>query len=176
MADSSFGELRIAQLQEGMAVGEFDCGDAELNEFLQCNAVLCSAQGITQTYVAFDGNRPVAFVGICTDALKLSRDEMRDEFGMDKCHPDYPAMKIARLAVVKERQGRSLGTMMVRYAVGKAFRISAEVGCRFVTADAYPGQVAFYEKCGFVRNQKDSSGENVSMRLDLLAFKPSSAQ
>ncbi len=171
MAKLPLEELTIVLLKKGIAVDEFNCGDDDLNDFLKTDAFAYGDNELAQTYVALYQNTPVAFVSLCTDAIKLSKEEMEQEFGKEKPHPDYPAMKIARLAVAEAYKSSDVGTAMVKYAVGRAIEISESIGCRFVTTDAYESKAGFYEKCNFIRNQKDSSGQNVSMRLDLLPFK-----
>jgi len=164
-------ELTVVLLKKGIVVGRFDCGDADLNEFLKEDAFAYSEQELAKTYVALYRNEPVSFISVCADAIKLSDEETEAEFGKKKEHADYPAVKIARLAVARQHQRSKIGITMVEYAIGKAIELSESVGCRFVTVDAYPAQQRFYEKCNFTRNEKDSSGANVSMRLDLLPFK-----
>jgi len=101
------------------------------------------------------------------DAIKLSSTEREEEFGKPKQYPDYPAIKIARLAVSKNVQNRGIGTFMVKIVIGKAIEISKSIGCRFVTVDAYPKQAGFYARLDFITNTHDKSGDNVSMRYDL---------
>lgn len=57
------------------------------------------------------------------------------------------------------------------FAVDMALALSADVGCRLLTVDAYPQSMQFYERLGFTRNKaKDRpDGKPISMRLDLRA-------
>ncbi|NYZ75538.1 GNAT family N-acetyltransferase [Candidatus Micrarchaeota archaeon] len=160
-------------LNKGLDLSSFDCGDSDLNEFLKKDAFGHEEKNIVKTYVCLNQNNAVGFFSVCNDAIKLSKQERQSEFGEPKAYSDYPAIKIARLAVSKNCQRKGVGKFMVQVVVGKAIELSKSVGCRFVTVDAYPQQAEFYEKMGFIRNIEDRAGDNVSMRLDLVeALKP----
>ncbi len=161
-------QLNIVPLNRGIDLSGFDCKDGDLNDFLKNDAFAYEQKNLVKTYVCLFQNKPVGFFSACTDAIRLSPDERRGEFGKDKTHPDYPAVKIARLAVSCDFQKRGVGRLMVRLVVGKGSDLSKTIGCRFVTVDAYPQQAEFYERMGFMRNLADRSGDNISMRLDLI--------
>lgn len=162
--------MTIVLLKSGISVDKFDCGDADLNEFIRKDAFEYGKKHLAQTYVALYNNEPIAFISICMDCIRLSDEEKVDEFGQNKTHPDFPALKIARLGTAKSYQDKGVGKFLVRYIIGKAIELSDNVGCRFVTVDANPNErtIKFYADLQFIRNQKDHSGENVSMRLDLI--------
>ncbi len=163
-------EMTIVPLNRGVSLDEFDCGDADLNEFLKKDSFAYSEKAIAKTYVALYRNNPVGFFSICTDAIRLSADEKLDELGVEKPHADYPALKIARLGVQKEHQKCDVGSFLVKNVIGKAIALSEVVGCRFVTVDAYPKSLGFYKKCNFIENQAETGRLNTSMRLDLISF------
>lgn len=161
-------QITVAPLNRGINLDSFDCGDGDLNDFLKKDSFSYSEKGIARTYVCLFQNQPVGFFSICADAIRLSVEERNSEFGKQKAHPDYPALKIARLAVSKNFQKRGIGAYMVKLVIGKAFGISEQIGCRFVTVDAYAKNESFYRKLGFLNNQEDRSGQNISMRFDLI--------
>lgn len=152
-----------------MPLENFDCGDRDLNEFIRRDSFAYDEKMLAKTYVVVFRGEIAGFFSICTDAIRLSKEERFEEFGIAKPHPDYPAVKIARLAVSLKRKGQGIGSFMTTFAIGKAIQISKEAGCRYVTVDAYPEQSSFYgKKCGFVTNHGETGGENVSMRYDLI--------
>ena len=163
-------ELTVTRLTRGFDVASFDCGDADLNEFLKNDSFKHDANGVAKTFVCLYQNKPVGFFSICADAIRLSQDEKISSFGEIKPYADYPAIKIARLGVDKNFQSKSIGSFMVSLIIGKAIALSRDVGCRFVTVDAYAQQVGFYKKCRFIENLGDKTKRNVSMRLDLIAY------
>ena len=160
-------ELTIVRLKPGISVEKFDCGNDDLNDFIRSDAFVYAERKLAQTFIALYKNEPIAFISVCTDAIRLGMKERKDEFGKEKPHVDYPGIKVARLATATPYKSRGVGAFLVKYIVGKAIAISEEVGCRFVTVDAYPAQLKFYAELGFVKNLSDSSGANVSMRLDI---------
>ena len=170
--DIPASELLIVPLNPGMNLSSFDCRDQDLNEFLKEDAFLYQKNGMAQTYVCQYANQPVGFFSLCCDAIKLSSTEKEEEFGMDKQHKDFPAVKIARLATSASHKKRRIGTIMVKYIIGMALEFSKKIGCRFITVDAYPNSVDFYMRLKFIKNLKDGSGKNVSMRLDLIEPPP----
>ena len=163
-----YSELLVVPLNLGIDLSSFDCRDADLNDFLKRDAFAYQKSTLAQTYVCLYANSPVGFFSVCADAINLSKIEKKTEFGLDKPHKDFPAIKIARLATANAYAGRHVGTFMVQYAVGMALEFSKKIGCRFVTVDALPNSVKFYEGLNFIRNLEDVSGKNVSMRLDLI--------
>jgi hypothetical protein len=80
--------------------------------------------------------------------LKEARDQHRTLY-------TFPAIKIGRLGVQKNLQRSGVGTHLLRYTVGVVVRLNRElnVGCRFITLDAYPKSVSFYERKSFVFNK-----------------------
>ena len=85
-------------------------------------------------------------------------------------HIPYPALKIGRLAIQKNCQGKGFGTLIVNYIVGMALIHSKKIGCRYVAVDAYNHQIAlnFYTKNGFMKLKKTKRETNIPMYLDLL--------
>jgi len=83
----------------------------------------------------------------------------------------FPALKIGRL-VGREAQQLGVGRSLLKYAVGVVVRMNREmnIGCRFVTVDAYPKSIPWYEKNGFIFNKyyADPAKTHPSMRYDIL--------
>lgn len=92
-----------------------------------------------------------------------------------------PALKIAQLAVDRRFAGYGLGKFLVSLAVEFARDTRTSMGCRFITLDAEPALIGWYESIGFHRNLeeqlsrtrlalesgRDISSLPVSMRFDL---------
>jgi len=167
-------ELSVVRLNSGLTFQGFDCLDLDLNDFIKNDALAYQEKALVTTYVCLYRNNPIAFFSVCMDAIRLDPSERSASFGIDKPHKDYPAVKIARLAVIPDFQRRGVGTFLVRMVIGKAVGLSKEVSCRFVSVDAYSKSVDFYLRNGFEKNVADSSGHNTSLRFDLLPFIASS--
>jgi GNAT superfamily N-acetyltransferase len=81
-------------------------------------------------------------------------------------------LKIARLGIELKYQNQRIGTALMKYAVGIAFRMNDElgVGCRFLTVDSDPKAIKFYNERGFVmslhKDYKDKHYPN--MHYDII--------
>ncbi len=72
------------------------------------------------------------------------------EEGLKYGYKQYPAVKIARLAVDVSLRGSGVGRSLVELALGIAKgTICPAVGCRFMMVDSKKASVEFYSKCGF---------------------------
>jgi len=166
------GDIKVTRLSKLYDISSFDCGDSDLNEFLKEDSFRYQGRKIANTFLITYKEKVIGFFSLCTDALKLDVTEKSYYRLSKKPLPEYPAMKIARLAVDKSCQKKQLGRLIINIAVGFIkYQISDVVGCRFITVDSYSGAVGFYTKFGFAVNEhkKYKKKESyVSMRFDLL--------
>jgi GNAT superfamily N-acetyltransferase len=160
-------------------VSSFDCSDADLNEFLQKDAHVYQTEYLSFTRVVFHEKELVAYITLLADSIVLKTPEKKKLVDFHDSVMQWPALKIGRLAVVTPRQKQSgIGKALLQYAVGSALRMGREfgVGCRFLTVDAYPDSVGFYEHVGFVVNKnyvdKEKPKTHPSMRYDILKSAP----
>ena len=83
-----------------------------------------------------------------------SEESVADYAGRSRCHAAFDdgriVAEVVNIAVVPDRQRQGIGTALLRHAIQTArkagFRI-LEIG----TGDSGTGQIALYERCGFVR-------------------------
>ncbi|MDI6711115.1 MAG: GNAT family N-acetyltransferase [Bacillota bacterium] len=149
-------------------LAKFDCGDEKMNCFLKDEAFDEQERGMNSTILLYYEGALVAFCSICSDSIRLSREE-REAEGVS--YYKVPAIKIARLGRDIRFRGRYFGAWLVEYVKGLAFRLSkTQLGVRFITLDAYPDRVKYYESLGFMQNEEESrrrSCSTVSMRADV---------
>ena len=70
--------------------------------------------------------------------------------GLTYLYNQYPAVKIARLAIDQRVRGRGIGEALVNLCLGLATEyIAPNVGCRFVVVDSKREAVPFYDRMGF---------------------------
>lgn len=71
---------------------------------------------------------------------------------MRKGLPAYPipCLRIARLAVATDAQGKGVGAQLLRHVLVLAKRLVEQLGCAGVLVDAKAEAIAFYGKYGFV--------------------------
>ena len=151
---------------------DFDCGDAELNEFFQVDSLVHQCNFLSKTYYCKDNSdRIVSMVSVCNDNIKFS-EEQRKKFTGRKRFPSYPAVKIARLGVSSTIQGGGLGTQIMDF-LKIFFVIRNKTGCRFLTVDAYNNDrtLRFYRKNGFsFLKEGDKEKRHRAMYFDLLPY------
>ncbi len=137
-------------------VSEFECGDADLEEFLKEDAAKYQEHHISFTRVVYLKDELVGYVTLLTDCIVLKSGEKRKLVDFHQSVLQWPALKIGRLAVTTARQKtQGVGTSILQYSIGVALRLGAEsgVGCRFITVDAYPKSISWYQKKNFIFNK-----------------------
>lgn len=85
-------------------------------------------------------------------------------------YADYPAVKLARLAVDASLQGQGVGSQLVDFAVALTEEfIMPHAGCRFLVVDSKPNSIGFYQRKGFVRvgAAEDGAAAFTTMFVDL---------
>ena len=133
---------------------EFTCGDDELDYFLKKHAQQHAEKGISRTFILTDTTKPGAILGFYT----LAPCEIVLE---DISHKDAKAIKgqkalfgikLGRLAVKKEHQGKGLSKVLMHDAILRAVAASNEIGGTAFFVDAKSeGLAKYYEKFGFKR-------------------------
>jgi len=154
-------------------VTQFDCGHADLNEFIRVDCPLHIAQRLSFTRLALFENHIVGYISLLADSIAL-HITLREWFIQKNITvQQVPALKIGRLGIETAYKGRNLGTALMKYAVGVAYRMNDElgVGCRFLTVDSDMGAVDFYKKMGFEMNlHRDYKGRKYpSMHYDIVS-------
>lgn len=148
-------EFDVRAIEPGDSTAGFSLGDARhapLKIFLRRHAKSYHAQKLAFTYGVFEpGKRSVvAYVTLVCGEVVAEQEGFADGDAIDYRYRQYPAIKIARLAVDREFRIFKLGTKLVSLALGIAKGvISAHAGCRFLIVDAKQDAVPFYAKCGF---------------------------
>ncbi|MBO7651880.1 MAG: GNAT family N-acetyltransferase [Bacteroidales bacterium] len=158
----------VRKLSVGEQVRSFDCGDADLNDFILNEAVAYRKALLAVTYIFEDKEtkQTVAFFSLANDRVSLSDFENKNEFNRfrkgrfvnEKRLRSYPAVKLCRLGVDKSLKGQQIGTILLRF-IKSYFVIDNKTGCRFVTVDAYANAVPFYMRNGFVPLNDDDKDE-----------------
>ena len=154
----------------------FSCSDSDLDEFICKDAHTYAEEllAITYSFRIKQGelvSEPVAFASILNDAIRhLNKSQRRKMFHHKKRnYEQYPAVKIGRFGVSSKYCGLGIGKAFLS-ALKSFFITRNRTGCRFITVDAYPGVVGFYEKNDFsslLPLGEENNGHTVSMYLDL---------
>lgn len=151
-------------------VEEFDCGDVDLNEFLKEDSLTYLDGKLAVTYILLYNQNLIGFFCVSNDAIPLGGKDKRLLQKLGKGQKTYPALKIGRLGIQKERQRKGFGTLIVNYVIGMALTLSEKIGCRYIAVDAYDHHIPieFYKRNGFKGLKKTKSEYDIPMYLDLL--------
>ncbi len=130
-------------------LNEFDCGNEELNSWLQRHALASHEADLARTYLALDGETVAGYVSLTTGSVRPEEAPKRLARGM----PRYPigTVLIARLAVDVSYQGRHLGSRLLAEGLRRAVAASDAAAARLVVVDAIDDDaVGFYRRWGFI--------------------------
>ena len=173
-----FSALSFRQIDANTQIKSFDCGDADLNDFLFSDAINYYKSMMALTYLLEDAqnDRTVAYYSLLNDKIVFDPGEkklwnrLNRRIANSKRRKEYPAVKIGRLAVSKEYAGMQIGKMIL-LQIKHVFSTMRRSACRFLTVDAYAAAVPFYEKCGFMfLSEKDRNSPTRAMYFDLINF------
>ena len=138
--------IEIRLLLAGDDRSKFSSGEALVDTFFHRYAGQNQFRHrIGSTYVAVADGDVLGFVTVAPGEIHV------DSLPQEPHLPRYPlpVLRIARLAVDQQHQGRRLGDALLAYALGLALKASNEIGCAGVVVDAKPKAVSFYERYGF---------------------------
>ena len=134
-------------------VTEFDCGVAELDDWLRRRALGNEERGASRTYVVHAAKRVVGYYALANGAVAQETTTGKVRRNM----PDpVPVMVLGRLAVDRAYQGRGIGRGLLRDAILRTLQASEIAGIRAILVHAISEEARqFYEKCGFVSSPVD---------------------
>lgn len=132
----------------------FDCGEDELNTWLQRYAGQNRRRNTAATWVvvdAFDSVAAYASVSM-TAVSRASAPEV-----LAKHAPDpVPALLLGRLAVDRQHAGGGLGTALVAHVLATAVDLNARAACRAVVVTALNARArTWWERLGFTAFEPD---------------------
>lgn len=129
---------------------KFDCGNEVLNEFLSRYSFKNDILGIGKTFVAFNKNEDV--IGYFTlAAAQVLFEDIPDNYRAKLPRYPIPALRIARLAVGKNLQGKGIGKWLLTQAFIKIIHVAEITGLYFIIVDAKETSKSFYEHYGFIK-------------------------
>jgi GNAT superfamily N-acetyltransferase len=136
----------------------FDCGNDDLNDFFNHDAIKYQYQLLGQTYFFrhCETRQVVCAFSLSPDSLKVTwlpgsrRKKVKEFIPREKPLQSYPAFLIGRLGVAKDFCGQGIGSQLLNF-IKHFCSISYPNLCRFLLVDAYndPAVLHFYSKNGF---------------------------
>lgn len=173
--------LKFVRIKNSETVVHFDCGDADLNDFILNKAGLFDMNLLAVSYACMESNRSgrvLAYCSLANDKIAITDFENKTEFNRfrkmqgfpnEKRLKSYPAVKLCRLGVMNQAKNKRIGTKVLNY-LKTMFITNNRTGCRFITVDAYINAIPFYAKNGFqMLNSDDDEREPTRlMYFDLM--------
>lgn len=145
--------ISIQQLDTNVLIS-FSCGVKELDVYFKKYALNNENNGYGKTFVLEDNEVILGFFTLCTASIKFDEYPVNSSSKMPK-YP-IPCVRIARLAVNKNYQGRGYGRELLKQAFIRILSVEKTIGLRLVIVDAKSSSASFYEKYGFQKLSEDS--------------------
>lgn len=150
-------DLIFKELDKDIIIEKFDCGDEDINYFLNNLALLNQERKLSRTYTFClkDPNEIIAFFTL--SASQLNTGDARI-FNIDK----VPIVLLGRLGVDINYKGKNLGTVMIKIALEKSLEASKIIACRLLLVETTLDMKSYYLKkvnMGFewFRDRKNTS-------------------
>ena len=164
-------EIEFFRLEEDSIILTFDCGDDDLNDFLFNDAKNYFKHFLAITYIIQTKNETIAYFSLSSDALLHNNSKNWNKINRNipnnKRRRSYPAVKIGRLAVSKNYEGRGFGRLIIARIKSMLLKESQYFASRFIVVDAYKNATLFYKKQGFKFLSNDDNCYTRQMYLDL---------
>ncbi len=164
--------LRVVRLSPDYEFKPFDCGNDDLNEFLFNDSKDYLKALLAVTYIIETEDDTVAYFSVSNDKITTMETrkslwrKIKSKFDHRKHRRDYPAVKVARLAVNKKYQNSYVGTYIMDF-IKQMFVKNNRTGCAFITVDALQEALNFYIKNGFRQLDTDQADSTVHMYYNL---------
>ncbi|MFY9294853.1 MAG: GNAT family N-acetyltransferase [Methylorubrum rhodinum] len=147
----------------------FDCGDADLNRYLQRFARQNHESGGSKTFVAI-GETDGRILGFYSLAPAVARyDQTPESIRKGLSRHDVPGYRLARLAIDVSVQGQGLGGQLLLSAGRRCLLVAGEVGGVALYIDAKNTRAArWYEGFGALRlGGASEHGSTIAMVISL---------
>jgi len=147
------------ELSADNLIRDFDCGDKDLNDFFNSEAILYQNERLGKTFFHRhkQTEKIVCAFSLSADSVKTflltnnRRKKVREMLPHEKSLQSYSAMLIGRLGVSTEFAGQGVGTQLMKIIKEFCFDKFKHY-VRFLTVDAYnkPEVLKYYEKNDFI--------------------------
>ena len=147
---STFSLISIQQIKSKSSLKKFDCGVKELNMYLYGYAQKNDILGLGKTFIALDDNNFI--LGYFTLSIaQISYEELPTSYSSNLPKYPIPSLRIARLAVHKDLQGKGFGKKLLTQAFLKIIQVAEITGLYLIIVDAKESSQNFYKHYGFIK-------------------------
>jgi len=162
-------------LSDDDLISDFDCGDADLNDFFNRDALNYKRQMLSRT--CFFRHKSSGAI-VCAFAFSASsiktadlpgsrRKKVKELVPREKSLKSYPAILIGRLGVATEFGGQGIGSQMIEAIKNYSYANFPDF-VRFLLVDAYndPAVIRFYQRNFFMPVFSTDEQEKQSYRQE----------
>jgi len=145
-------------LSEKQPITDFDCGNADLNEFFNHDAIQYKYQMLSDTYFFRhkSSGKVVCAYSFSASSIKTAdlpgsrRKKVKEYVPREKSMKSYPAILIGRLGVATEFSGHGAGSQLIDEIKHFCLEQFPYI-VRYLLVDAYnePAVIGFYQKNSF---------------------------
>jgi GNAT superfamily N-acetyltransferase len=145
-------------LSEEHLISDFDCGDDDLNEFFNRDALQYKHQMLSRTYFfrKKSNGKVVCAFSFSASSIKTAdlpgsrRKKVKELVPREKMLKSYPGILIGRLGIATEFRGQGIGSQLLNFIKDICIIQFPDV-VRFLLVDAYnePDVISFYTKNKF---------------------------
>lgn len=140
-------EIRALREQDDRA--SFSSGDPDLDRFFAKYAGQNQFKHhLGMTYVAIEAGAVWGFVTVSAGHIEV--EDLPESLARRLPRYPLPILRVARLAVSKEAQGKGVGGALLYTTFRLALPQAGSVGCIGVVVDAKPGAESWYGRYGFM--------------------------
>jgi GNAT superfamily N-acetyltransferase len=115
----------------------FNCGNADMNDFLRRFARQSHELGGAKTFLAVEDSNPTKIIGFYSLApAALAYERVPEVLRHGLARHDVPGFRLARLAAHISLQGQGLGGQLLAAAARRCIRAASEIGGVVLIIDA----------------------------------------
>jgi GNAT superfamily N-acetyltransferase len=135
------------RISEEHDLNDFNCGVADLDDWLRKRGIGNDRSGASRTYVLCDGRKVIGYY--CLASGGADRDEAPSALRRNMPNP-IPVVVLGRIALDHRYQGQGLGRELLRDATLRAIQSAEIVAASALIVHAISADARrFYLSCGF---------------------------
>ena len=148
--------FHIRQFNKSVDRTEFDCGQTNLNDYIQHYAAQDIKRNIARVFIVSPVDNDTTLAGFYTlSAGSISCSELPDSIAKKLPRYPIPVAILGRLAVDLKFQGQGLGSIILADACQRVANASKTLAVAGIVADAKDSAAEFYLHFGFISLQSN---------------------
>ena len=166
-----YAQVKLVKLSTETSIQPFDCGDVDLNNFLLEDALYYLDERMAVTYLLIYQCQIIAYFCLLNDKITFditdekeksfwNRFNRKNKIPNPKRRQNYPAVKLGRLAVLRDFGRQGIGYFILN-SIKEMLTRKNDIACRFLTVDAYQTALDFYLRNEFhfisMQDERDST-------------------